>query len=187
MHIGDNMHVVMTVLLIFIGICLLLIWYINVYNRYQEYIIRINEAEANIDSVLRKRFDLLNKSIGIIKANTKIKGEVLEVIVELRSKKLSNFELDRLLYEALNEFHTYAEKYEELKQSEAFMKIELGLNESEAEIIALRKYYNDIITDYNKLTKIFPSNIVGIINKYKTKTYFDGKNMEDDIINDFKL
>lgn len=187
MHIGDSMDVVMTILLICIGVCLLLIWYINIYNRYQEYIIRINEAEANIDSVLRKRFDLLNKSIGIIKANTKIKGDILEVIVELRSKKLSNFELDRILYEALNEFHTYAEKYEELKQSEAFLKIELGLNESEAEIIALRKYYNDIITDYNKLTKVFPSNVVGKISKYKTKTYFDGKNMEDEDTKDFKL
>lgn len=181
------MEVTITLLLIFILVCLLLITYTAIYNRYQEYIVRINEAEANIDSVLRKRFDLLNKSIGIIKANTNIKGEILEVIEDLRSKKLSNFELDRILYEAINEFQTYIEKYDELKQSEAFMKIELGLNESEAEIIALRKYYNDIITDYNKLTKVFPSNIVAIFSKYKAKTYFDGKNMEDNITKDFKL
>lgn len=181
------MNVVIIVLLICIAICFILIWYINIYNKYQEYIIRINEAEANIDSVLRKRFDLLNKSIGVIKTNTKVKGDILTVIDELRSKKLSNFELDRLLYDALNEFHTYSEKYDELKQNDAFLKIELGLNESEAEIVALRKYYNDIITDYNKLTKMFPSSIVGLFCKYKSKTYYDGKNMEDDIINDFKL
>ena len=67
------------------------------------------------------------------------------------------------------------------------MKIELGLVESESEIVAARKYYNDIITDYNKLVKKFPSNIVAKISGYKTKTYFDGKNMEDDDVNDFKL
>lgn len=181
------MNAVMIILLTCIFICFLLIWNIHIYNRYQEYVIRINEAEANIDSVLRKRFDLLNKSIGVIKSSTKAKGEILNIIEELRSKKLSNFELDRVLYDALNEFHTYALKYEELKSNDAFMKIELGLNESEAEMNALRKYYNDIITDYNKLTKIFPSNLIGKICGYKTKTYYDGKNMEDDIINDFKL
>lgn len=173
-------------LLICIAICLILIWYINIYNRYQNYIIRINEAEANIDSTLRKRFDLLNKSTGIIKANTK-KEDALDLILKLRSKKLTNFELDRQLYEAINEFNKFKEDFPDLKMNEGFMKIELGINETEAEIVASRKYYNDIITDYNKLVRTFPSNIVAKISKYKIRTYFDGKNMEDDIINDFKL
>ena len=42
---------------------------IDEYNKFQENIIRINEVEADIDNVLRKRFDLLNKSISIIKKN----------------------------------------------------------------------------------------------------------------------
>jgi len=180
------MNVFIYSLLVGILICLLLIWYINIYNRYQNYIIRINEAEANIDSTLRKRFDLLNKSIGIITANTD-KENVLDVIVKLRSKKLTNFELDRKLYEAINEFHKYREDFPDLKMNEGFMKIELSLNETEAEIVASRKYYNDIITDYNKLIRTFPSNVVGKLSKYKLRTYFDGKNMEDDIVNDFKL
>lgn len=173
-------------LLVCIGVCLVLIWYINIYNRYQNYIIRINEAEANIDSTLRKRFDLLNKSIGLLKANIK-KEDILDNIVKLRAKKLTNFELDRQLYEAINEFSKYREDYPELKTNEGIMKIELSLNETEAEIVASRKYYNDIITDYNKLVRTFPSNIVAKISKYKVRPYFDGKNMEDDIVNDFKL
>lgn len=181
------MSIGIIVLSILILVCFFLIWYINTYNKFQEFIIRINEAEANIDSVLRKRFDLLNKAIGIIKSNTKEKGDILTIIEELRSKKLSNFELDRLLYDALNEFQEYSEKYEELKQNDSFIKIELGLNDSEAEITALRKYYNDIITDYNRLAKVFPSKIVGILCHYKSRTYYDGKDMEDDIVNDFKL
>ncbi|MBE6144936.1 MAG: LemA family protein [Firmicutes bacterium] len=173
-------------LLVCIALCLILIWYINIYNRYQNYIIRINEAEANIDSTLRKRFDLLNKSIGIIKANIK-KENALDIIVKLRSKKLTNFELDRKLYDAINEFNKYKEDFPDLKTNEGFMKIELGINETEAEVVASRKYYNDIITDYNKLVRTFPSNVVAKISKYKPRPYFDGKNMDDDIVNDFKL
>ena len=180
------MNVFIYSLFVCIAVCLLLIWYINTYNRYQNYIIRINEAEANIDSTLRKRFDLLNKSIGIIKSNTE-KEAVLDTISNLRSKKLTNFELDRRLYEAINEFSKYKEDYPDLKMNEGYMKIDLGLSETEAEIVASRKYYNDIITDYNKLVRTFPSNVVAKISKYKVRTYFDGKNMNDEIVNDFKL
>ena len=180
------MNIVIYALVIFIVICMVLIWIINTFNKYQSFLIRINEAEANIDTVLRKRFDLLNKSIGIIEENTKEK-EVLEIIGKLRSKKLTNFDLDRQLYDAINEYSRYKEKYNELKNNTDFLKIDLGINETEAEIVALRKYYNDIITDYNKITQTFPTNLVGIICGYKKKTYFDGKNMDDDITNDFKL
>lgn len=174
------------ILIIIIIVSLLGICYINIYNNYQNYVIRINESEAFIDTTLRKRFDLLNKSIEIIKANTKEK-DVLKSIEELKTMKLSNFDLDRKLYEAINEFDKYKENYDELKNLESFVKIELGLFESESEIVAARKYYNDIITDYNRLVKRFPSNLVAKISNYRTKTYFDGKNMEDDDTKDFKL
>jgi LemA protein len=181
------MELISYILIVFIAICLLLIWYINIYNNYQNYIIRINEAESFIDTTLRKRFDLLNKSIEIIKAVTNTKKEVLNQIKDLKSVKLSNFELDRKLYEAINEFNSYKENSENLKNNEEFLKVDLGLLESESEIVAARKYYNDIITDYNKLVRTFPSNVVAKISGYKIKTYFDGKNMEDDDIKDFKL
>lgn len=181
------MEVTMYILFTLILLGLLLIWYANTYNKFQSFIIRINEAEASIDTVLRKRFDLLNKSIQIIQNTLKKENNVLEIIVKLRSRKLSNFELDRKLYDAINEFNVYKENHKELLKSESFVKIDMGLNESEAEIVALRKYYNDIITDYNSLVKTIPANIVSKISKFQTKTYFDGKNMEDEDKNDFKL
>lgn len=174
-------------LLIIIIVCLILIVCANIYNNFQKYIIRINEAETNIDATLRKRFDLLNKSINIIKSNCELEENILDSIQKLRSKKLSNFELDRGLYDAINEFNKYKEEYPQLQSCESFIKIDVALNESEAEITAFRKYYNDIITDYNKLARTFPNIIIAKLFGYKIKTYYDGKNMEDDITNDFKL
>ena len=63
------MTIAIVTLSVVIVIGLILILLVATYNHFQDYIIRINEADENIDSVLRKRFDLLNKSIGIIKAN----------------------------------------------------------------------------------------------------------------------
>ena len=181
------MLMIIFIIFVLIALCLILIWYINTYNKFQGLIIRINEVEANIDTVLRKRFDLLNKSISIIKGNIDTEEEVLELIVKLRSRKISNFDLDRQLYEAINEFNYYKDNYPLLAESEALLKIDLSLNESEHEIIALRKYYNDIITDYNKMIRKLPSNLVAMLLKYKERTYYKKYNMNDDIKNDFKL
>lgn len=181
------MNTILYGLMIFILLCIFLIWYINTFNKIQTYIIRINEAEANIDSVLRKRFDLLNKSITVIKGTIELESEVLENMNNLRSRKLSNFVLDRELYEYINEFHNIRDQNESLKDSDTFTKIDLSITESESEIIALRKYYNDIITDYNAFIRKFPSIIVSKICKYKQKPYFDGKDMTDEDTEDFKL
>jgi len=172
------MNIIIVTLSVIIVICLILILLVATYNHFQDYIIRINEADVNIDAVLRKRFDLLNKSIGIIKSTIKNEEEILEIIPKLRSKKLTNFELDRELYEAINEFHTLKEKFPELQTCKEFVKIEINLMESESEIVGLRKYYNDIITDYNKLVKSCPSNLIAIMKGYKTKDYFDGNNLD---------
>ena len=172
------MSIVIVTLSIIIVACLILILLVATYNHFQDYIIRINEADENIDSVLRKRFDLLNKSIGIIKANIESDEPILDSIINLRSKKLTNFELDRNLYDCINEFHIIKEKYPELQTNEDFIKIDINLMESESEIVGLRKYYNDIITDYNKLVKSCPSNVIAILKKYKTKDYFDGNNVD---------
>ena len=171
------MTILIIILLLIITISVCLVVFVTTYNHFQDYIIRINEAEESIDAVLRKRFDLLNKSIGIIKANTK-EEDVLSIVKDLKSKKITNFELDRKLYDAINEFNEYKEKYEKLKTNEAYLKIDINLFESESEIVALRKYYNDIITDYNKMVKSLPSNLVALIRGYNTKAYFDGNEID---------
>jgi len=181
------MEILVILIFVVILVGILLIIFAEIYNKFQTYIIRINEAEADIDSVLRKRFDLLNRSVSVIRGNIETDKEVLEIIVKLRSRKLTNFELDRILYEAINEFNTYKEEYPSLNKVETFLKIAGALNESETEIYALRKYYNEVITNYNKLMMQIPSNLIGLIFKYKIKNYFDGKNMADEVYNDFKL
>ncbi len=105
----------------------------------------------------------------------------------MKSSNLSNFEVDRIVKDGINEFNVYKDKYPKLKDNELFVKTDIELINSEAEIVSLRKYYNDIITEYNRYARIFPSNIVAFISRYKQKTYFDGKDMNDDDIKDFKI
>ena len=52
---------------------------------------------------------------------------------------------------------------------------------------AAKSYYNKYTSELNDLIRTFPSNIVARMHKIEIKTFFDGKNMEDEIIDDFKL
>ena len=50
-------------------ICIIATIYALMYNKFNEISIRIDEAEANIDNILRSKYDALNRAIAIIKGN----------------------------------------------------------------------------------------------------------------------
>lgn len=187
------MTIIYILLAIVIIVCLFLILGINANNKFQEDIIRINEAEANIEAILRKRFDLLNKSVEIIKKEVNKNNndeenqiEVMDTIMQIRSKKLSNFELDSQLYSSIEEFQKYNDEFDELAKDSDLVKIQINLMESESEIVALRKYYNDITTDYNNLIKAFPSNLVALFKKYKRNQFFEEREEKKSLLDELK-
>ena len=179
------MIIIIIVLSIFLVGCIISLFFLFNDNHFQEYIIRINEAEVSIDSVLRKRFDLLNKSTDFIKEVTN-EENALPTVVSLRSQKLPNIELDKKLYPAIEEFQDYADKYEGLKENEGYVKTQINLMESESEIVGLRKYYNDISKEYNKLVTSYPSKIIAKVKKYTEKTLYEEKEEKKSILEQLK-
>lgn len=178
---------ILVLLSIIIIICIIIAWYTYYYNKFQDVIIRINEVEATIDTNLRNKYDLLNKSISIIKGYIDKKDNIFDEIIKLRSRKISNFDLDRKLILAYNEFNTLKNNNKELNTSEEINKIAFQIEEIDNKLTTYRDYYNENITKYNKLVKSLPTNIIAKFNKYEEKLFFDRKNMTDDDYNDFKL
>ena len=94
--------------------------------------------------------------------------------------------MDRKLTEAMNIILEVKNDYSELNNKEFndnFKKIE-EINET---LISCKTYYNKNTSELNKIIRKFPSNIVAKIHRYKIKPFFDGKNMQDAVIDDFKL
>lgn len=170
-------------------ICLIFGIYLTLYNKIQDYIIRINEVESIIDNNLREKYDNINKIVSIIKANEKIKldKKILEEIVKLKNKKISNFNLDRKLIETTNYFTNLKEKNKEIKNNEDIKLLFNKIDDLDELLLVNKEYYNRNIAEYNKLIKLFPTNIVASICKYQEKLFFDKKDMSDDDYNDFKL
>lgn len=166
---------------------LILIYYIYLYNKINESIIRIDEAESRIDNNLRDKYDLLNRSISLIKNKIELSPNAFKDIIKLRARKISNFDLDRILVKSYNEFLSIYENNPKLRESDEIFKVSRQLEIINDELLTLRNYYNANITNYNKMIKIFPTNIVAKIKHYKERLFYDLKDMTDEDYEDFKL
>lgn len=173
--------------LIITTIIILLIIYIHLYNKINESIIRIDEAESRIDNNLRDKYDLLNRSISLIRNKIELEPDAFKEIIKLRARKISNFDLDRVLVKSYNEFLTVYEDNSKVRESDEIFKVSRQLEIINEELLTLRNYYNANITNYNKMIKKFPTVIIANIKKYKEKPFYDLKDMTDEDYQDFKL
>lgn len=180
-----TIHFVIIIIIILVAIIGFI--YATTYNRFQDYIIKINEVEGKIDESLRDKFDILLKLNNIIKEKIKTKKVLVDDLSELKEKNISSFDMDRTLAEAMNKINFVKEKYNIVEGDEESIKLIYTIEDIDESLKACKKYYNETITDYNKLIRKFPYNIIGKLLKYNEKTFFDGKNMNDKNVKDFKL
>ena len=129
----------------------------------------------------------MKKKIKIVKNDIKDDRELFEEIVKLRSRKIGNFELYRVLIRASNELNGLKHDFPSLEENDELKKICKQIEDIDTRIDNSTQYYNDNISVYNTLLKKFPSNIIATFCKYEEKLFFDRKNMNDDDYEDFKL
>ena len=177
--------IILTACILFIGF--IIIQYIFNYNKLQEMNIKINEAENIIDNELRNKYDLIIRSSNIINKLLKKDVTYYKELEKLKKENISNFEIDRKRSEGENLIQKVKNDYVSLEDNNEFNEIINFLKDSDEILEAAKSFYNKYTTEINLIIKKFPTNIIAIIHKIKTRNYFDGKNMFDDEIKDFKL
>ena len=179
------MNIASIILLIIIIIGIIALVYVITYNNLVNYKIKIEKAEGIIDENLRNKYDLIAKmNIAIKKVVTK--KDYLKDYIDLKDKRISNYELDRKLTEAMNIILEVKNDYSELDTKE-FNNDLKEVNKINETLTSCKTYYNKNTTELNKIIRKFPTNIVAKIHRYKIKPFFDCKNMQDAVIDDFKL
>ena len=181
------MQIIIGLLFIFVFVATLGFIGLLYYNKLEELKIYINEAEANIDNSLRTKFDIMNRLIKVITANVKVEEDLFEDFIKIRGRKLSNFDMDRKLTDLENIFYDLSLTHKEVREIDTYNKMLRKLKRNDVKLLASKDYYNTTITEYNKLVKKVPSNLVAKFTNHEHLTFFDGKNMEDDVYNDFKI
>ena len=165
-------------------ISLILIIMVISYNKFQFAIIEIEEAENNIDILLHKKLELLDRTKPIIIKELNL-DSFLENIQFEENKDINLFELNLLLKKSSNEFFKVLDDNEKLLKSDTLVTIIDELDSNEIELTAAIKFYNAAVVIFNKLVSSFPICILGFFKNYKKKKFYDNENKEIyDILND---
>jgi LemA protein len=139
----------------------LVLLYINYYNRIRTLENRIEEAWAQIDVQLQKRYDLVPNLVNTVKGYASHEREIFEKIAEARAgmiqgSRQSRVEADAALTQALGRLFAVAEAYPDLKASENFRLLQEQLEGIESKIAYARQFYNQSVLDFNNLITTIP-------------------------------
>ena len=162
-----------------IGVLLLLfLWVVVTYNRLIRLQVRAEEAWRDIDTMLRKRADLIPNLVETVKGYAGHEREVFEKVAEARSASLKartpkeQGQADDFLQETLKTLFAVVENYPELKANENFLGLQRSLEELETEIARSRRYYNAVVRDLNTKIKVFPSNLIASLFGIREREFY---------------
>ncbi len=162
-----------------IVLCSLIILLLLATNIFNFSIIKIEEAESNIEIYLEKKRHLLERAIPILKKELK-QDDFLKSLDKLDKEVLNHFQTNALLHNAYLELLGIIDENEKLLKSKTIKKIIKDLDSNEQNRIGSVKYYNDNVTNFNKLVNSFPTSIIAFFCRYKNKDYYNDEEKEID-------
>ncbi len=124
---------------------------------------RVQDAWAQIDVQLKRRYDLIPNLVETVKGYMKYEQNVLTKVTQLRSSIVSGSVQDKaqannMLSQALKSLFAVAENYPDLKASQTYQNLQDELENTENKISFVRTSYNDYVLDYNNAIQQFPGN-----------------------------
>jgi LemA protein len=174
----NTMENLLMIALISLGI--ILVFVIGTYNRLVSLRNMGKNAFANIDVMLKKRYDLIPNLVSAAKGYMKHEQETLERITQLRAQAMSpsateddKIGINNMISKAIGNIMVSVEAYPELKASENFMHLQRSMAEIEEQLSASRRSYNMAVTEYNTKLEVFPSNLIANLFSFKRKILFE--------------
>ena len=158
-------------------ISIILLFITIYYNKFRFAIIKIEEAENNIEVLLKKKVDLLDRTRPIIKKELKM-DNFIEDIEFLKESEINHFEMNNSLKKYYDELIKVLDEHEKLLKSETLTSIMDEIKDNEESILGCTKFYNDSVVVFNKLVGSFPSNIVAFFWHYKRKEFYNNEKRE---------
>jgi len=150
------------------------------YNRFVSQRNQVRQAWANIDTELRRRYDLIPNLVETVKGYASHERETFEAVTRARAAAASatgspaaQAAAEGPLVAALRQLFAVAENYPELKANQNFLQLQGELANTEDRLQGARRFYNAQVQDYNRRVQSFPSNIVANMFRFKEEEFFE--------------
>jgi LemA protein len=160
-------------------VVLLLLWGVVAYNRFVSQRQGIRDAFANIDTELRRRYDLIPNLVETVKGYAAHEREVFERVTQARAAAIQaqgpaqQAQAENMLTSALRGLFAVAEAYPQLRANENFLQLQGELATTEDRIQTSRRFYNANVREYNERVQSVPSNVIASMFGFKEEEYFE--------------
>ncbi len=157
----------------------LLIALIGIYNGFVKRQNRVDEAWADIEVQLKRRYDLIPNVVETVKGYAGHERGVFENVTRARTAAMGatgapqHASAENMLTGALKTLFAVAENYPDLKANVNFLELQRELADTENKIQASRRFYNGNVRDYNTMAESFPSTMVARAFGFAKKDLFD--------------
>jgi LemA protein len=150
------------------------------YNRFVSQRNLIKDAWANIDTELRRRYDLIPNLVATVQGYAAHEKEVFENVTRARAQATAatgspaaQAAAEGPFVAALRQLLAVAENYPQLKANENFLALQAELSNTEDRLQTARRFYNANVRDYNSRVQSFPSMIVARFGNFEPEEFFE--------------
>ena len=170
----------MIILYVILGlIVLLLIFGVVAYNRFVSQRQQIRDAYSNIDTELRRRYDLIPNLVESVRGYAQHERATFDEVTRARAAAIEargpaeQAQAENILSGALRQLFALSEAYPDLKANQNFLNLQEELTGTEGRIAYARQFYNDTVFKYNTKIQSFPSNVLAGMLKFTEREYFE--------------
>jgi LemA protein len=171
---------VWVVIVLLVLVVLIVVGGIASYNRFVSQRNLVRDAWANIDTELRRRYDLIPNLVETVKGYASHEREVFENVTKARAMATAatgspaeQAAAEGPLVAALRQLFAVAENYPDLKANQNFLALQAELSNTEDRLQTARRFYNSNVRDYNRRVQSFPSSVIAGWFGFKEEQFFE--------------
>ena len=152
---------------------------IGLYNSLVRLRVQSDNAWADIDVQLKRRYDLIPNLVETVKGYAGHERQTLEGVIAARNRAMTTQgpaakgEAEGALTQALRQLFALAENYPQLRAVESFNQLQASLNQIEEAVQNARRYYNAVVRDLNTRIGQFPGNLVADNFGFHPREFFE--------------
>ncbi len=161
-------------------VVLILAWMIGTYNGLVRVRNHCDESWSNVDTELKRRYDLIPNLVNTVKGYAQHEKDVFERVVEARNRAKANEGTptaqardENEMVRAVRQLFAVVEDYPDLKANESYLKLQEELTTTENRIQRARRFYNGNVRDLANRIEVFPSNILAGLYGFKKRDFFE--------------
>jgi LemA protein len=173
-----------SLLLILVAIVVVLavvigLWLMGTYNSLVTLRNQLENAWAQIDVQLKRRYELIPNLVETVKGYAKHERETLEKVIQARNMAISaqgvaqQAQAENMLTGALKSLFALSERYPDLKANQNFLQLQEELTSTENKISFARQFFNDAVMNFNTRLQSFPANMVAGMFGFAKRDFFE--------------